>query len=271
MVVQALPRGLRHTAVRVVDDLVMEVLPAHERSLAGATWRRLEGLLGAGVADSWDWVETWVDHYGDLLRHRFAVGLGPEGPCGIALLVEGLGQRRGPIPLRTLHVGTAGEPEPDTVRVQYNRPLVAPADRAAFAAALLRTFPRSGLRYDEVVLDGFAPEDIAPILRAEPAFRARVGIRHVADLRSVREGGGTVLAALRGGTGNKVRRSRKRLEEAHGPLRIEWAETLAEAEAIYAEMVSLHQRRWENAGEPGKFASARSDGFHRDLVRRLFP
>jgi CelD/BcsL family acetyltransferase involved in cellulose biosynthesis len=271
MVVDALPRALRRGRTRAVDGVVVELLPAAERGLAAATWRGLEAAHGAGVADSWDWVETWLDHYGDLVPHRFAIGLGPNGPRGIVLLAEGVGQRRGPIPVRTLHLGTAGEPDADTVRVEYNRLLVAPADRTAFATALLATLRSARIRYDELVLDGFAPDDAEPFLGADPAFRSRRRICHVTDLRAVREGGGTVLAALRGGTGNKVRRSRRRLEEAHGPIRIEWAETLDEAEAIYAEMVALHQRRWEEAGEPGKFASRRFDGFHRDLVRRLFP
>jgi CelD/BcsL family acetyltransferase involved in cellulose biosynthesis len=270
MVVRALPWAGRHRA-RAVDGLVVEVLPAAERELAASAWRELEAAHGAGVADSWDWVQTWLDHYGDLIPHRFAIGRRGGEPRGITLLAHGVDQRRGPIPVRTIHLGTAGEPDLDTVRVEYNRFLVAPADRGAFAAALLAAIRAEGGRYDELALDGFAPEDVAPILQAEPGFRLSRRISHVTDLQAIRADGGNVLASLRGSTAYKVRRSRKHLEQAHGPLRLEWAETLEHAEDIFAEMIGLHVARWERAGQPAKFASPRFRGFHRDLVRRLFP
>jgi CelD/BcsL family acetyltransferase involved in cellulose biosynthesis len=173
--------------------------------------------------------------------------------------------------VRTLHLGTAGEPDPDTVRVEYNRLLVAPADRLAFAAALLAAVRAAGIRYDALVLDGFAPEDIEPFLQSEPAFRLSRRISHVVNLRAIRDGGGSVGVALGRGTNYKIRRSRRRLEEAHGPLRIDWAATLDEAEDIFAEMVALHLARWDRSAAPAKFASPRFHAFHRDLVRRLFP
>lgn len=270
MVVRPLLRVLRHPAP-TVDGVTVELLPAADRDLAGATWRVLEEQHGAGIADSWAWVDTWLDHYGDLIPHRFAIGSSAAGPCGIALLTGGVGQRRGPIPVRTLHLGTAGEPDLDTVRVEYNRLLAAPDDRLRFAAALLAAIPAVDLRYDELVLDGFAPADLEPLLQADPAFRLSHRISHVADLRAIRESGETVLTSLRGSTPYKIRRSRRRLEQAHGSLRIEWADTLDTAEAIFAELIELHVARWERAGQAAKFASPRFRGFHHDLIRRLFP
>jgi CelD/BcsL family acetyltransferase involved in cellulose biosynthesis len=270
MVVRAVVRALRRPA-RAVDCLVVELLPATARERAATTWRELEAVYGAGVAESWDWVETWLDHYGDLVPHRFAVGRRAGEPRGIALLTDGVDQRRGPIPVRTLHLGTAGEPDLHTVRVEYNRLLVAPADRTAFAAALLAAVRAAGGRYDLFAFDGFAPEDVAPLLQAEPRFRLSRRVSHVADLRAIRNDGGKVLTALRGSTAYKIRRSRRHLEEAYGPLRLEWAETLDHAEAIFTEMTGLHVARWERAGQPPKFASPRFHAFHRALVRRLFP
>src|SRR5689334_11884198 len=109
MVVRALAGTVRRPA-RAVDGLAVEVLPAAERGLAGATWRELEAAHGAGVADGWDWVQTWLDHYGDLIPHRFAIGRRGGKARGITLLAHGVDQYRGPIPVRTIHLGTAGEP-----------------------------------------------------------------------------------------------------------------------------------------------------------------
>jgi CelD/BcsL family acetyltransferase involved in cellulose biosynthesis len=80
-----------------------------------------------------------------------------------------------------------------------------------------------------------------------------------------------VLSAFSNGTGKKLRRSHRHLEETFGPIRVECAETLEQAESIFEEMVVLHQERWQSAGEPGTFASKRFTEFHRDLIRKLFP
>src|SRR5262249_59597271 len=103
-----------------------------------AIWRRLETTIGCGLTNSWDWVESWLAQFGKTVPHRFAVATGSGGVRGIALLTSGVGQTRGPVPVRTLHLGTAGEPPEDTIWVEYNRLLVAPRDRPSFAAALLR-------------------------------------------------------------------------------------------------------------------------------------
>lgn len=271
MVADALPRAIRRDAARTFRRFAVDILSADQRALAASTWRALEASIGAGIADSWDWVETWLAHYGEQQQHCFAVANGPDGPRGLALLVAGVEQRRGPFPVRTLHLGTAGEPDSETVRVQYNRPLVAPTDRAAFVDGLLRACGRVGFPYDELVLDGFTPEEISPFLSSVSRFRQMTLPCYATDLHAIRTVGKPVHSAFRGDTGKKIRRSHRRLEEQYGPVEVEVAETLAQAETIFDELIALHQSRWTSAGQPGKFASDRFTGFHRDLIRRLFP
>ncbi len=256
---------------RLASPVRIEVLPAHQQGVVAPLWRQVERVFPAGLVNSWDWVETWLNYYGDLVPHWFAVGMSADGPAGLALITRGRCHKRGPITLRTLHIGTAGEPHTDTVRVEHNRLLVDPHHRAAFAHALLRAAVRIERRCDLIMLDAFVPEDAEVFLAADPSFVAFPEPCHYANLAALRTQGHTVLEGLRRHTVAKIRRTIRRLEEQHGPLRVEWATTLPQAEAIFAELRDLHQERWERQGQPGVFASPRFTGFHEELIRRLHP
>ncbi|MER3438130.1 MAG: hypothetical protein C4346_11385 [Chloroflexota bacterium] len=256
---------------RLSSPVRAAVLPAHQKSVVAPLWQQLEREFRAGLVNSWDWVETWLNHYGDLVPHWFVVGMSADGPAGLALITRGLCHKRGPIALRTLHIGTAGEPHTDTVRVEHNRLLAEPHHRAAFAAAILREATQIDRRCDLIMLDAFVPEDADLFLAADPSFVAFPEPCHYADLAALRAQGLTVLDGLRRHTAAKIRRTMRRLEDQYGPCRVEWATSLPQAEAIFAELRDLHQARWERQGQPGVFASQRFTGFHEELIRRLHP
>jgi CelD/BcsL family acetyltransferase involved in cellulose biosynthesis len=238
-------------------------LPAAERVAAAAIWRELEARTSVRLACSWRWTETWLDHYGDLVPHRFAVGERSGTPVGIVLVSHGVGERRARVPVRTLHLGTAGEPGRDSVFVERNGLPVVREHRAAFARALLGSLAADG-GWDELLLDGFTEEDAGALLEAAP-FDVRREPCRTFDLRAAAATGGDVLALLSAKTRSNFRRSHKWL----GVAAVEWAETAGAARAILDELALLHQQRWETRGEPGVFASPRFAGFHRDLAGRL--
>jgi hypothetical protein len=103
----------------------VRMVASNERAQIATIWQEVERRVGTGgLTSSWAWTETWLRHYGDLVPHRFVVA-DRGAPCAIALVTEGVGRFRGPFPIRTVHLGTAGEPDGETVRVEYNRLLVA--------------------------------------------------------------------------------------------------------------------------------------------------
>src|SRR3546814_17559676 len=55
---------------------------------------------------------------------------------GICLVCSGVGQKEGPWPVKTCHLGTAGEPQPGSVCVEYNRLLVDSTDQEEFIALI---------------------------------------------------------------------------------------------------------------------------------------
>jgi CelD/BcsL family acetyltransferase involved in cellulose biosynthesis len=228
-----------------------------------ALWQGLEARAEPGLTCSWAWTETWLRHYGDVVPHRFLL-VGDEAEPDALVLVTRSARRVGGVPLlRRVHLGTAGEPAGESVHVECNRLLARPGARAEAAAAVVRAL-RAERGWDELALDGFDPQDAAR-LTAAGDFELREEPSPVTDLAAVREGGGDVLGALSDGVRRRVERARRGL----GELEAEWARTPAQARAIYEELIDLHQARWEAAGEPGAFASARFRAFHAELIERL--
>jgi CelD/BcsL family acetyltransferase involved in cellulose biosynthesis len=243
----------------------VSLLPSWERALVAEIWEDLETrLANDSITCSWNWTETWLKYYGDLVPHYFAVGECIGVPCGIAIVSQGIDRRCGPFRIRSRHLGTAGEPDADSVCVEYNRLLVAPENRDAFARALVAAI-RQETNWDELILDGFAPEDAEPLLRAEPSLVAERRVCRAVDLRITSEVGGEIITALKTNTQKKIRRSLR----GFGAIQTEWAETVEQAIDILNELIDLHQQRWKQTGEPGSFSSARFVAFHRELVPRL--
>ncbi len=203
------------------------------------------------------------------MPHHFGVASGPNGVVGVALLTHGVGQTRGPIPVRTLHLGTAGEPPPDTIWVEYNRFLVMPEHRSSFAAGLLRTVRSADVPWDVLALDGFEPAKIEPFLRLDSGFEVTRKVCHVANLATMRDSG--AFAGFKRETVAKIRKNRRKFDERFGPITTTWAETVEDGLEILRELIPLHQDRWQRIDQPGSFASPRFSAFHQELIRRLLP
>lgn len=209
---------------------------------------------------SWTWTSTWLRHYGDAVRHRFAVVERGGEPIAAVLLVVSL---HGPrvYPLRRLHLGTAGEPAGHTVWVEHNDLLCDPADRGAVARSLLDTIREVG-GWDELNIEGFGSE-AADALRAVVPFTVREDQSWTIRLRRER----SVIDGLSSSTRRLVRQARESLQPAEPEL-VDGADAGFD---LLAELAELHQRRWTSVGEPGAFASPRLSGFLQEIVRAWLP
>jgi hypothetical protein len=131
------------------------------RAQASTVWQSLYDDLGAtGLTNSWEWTECWLNAYGSSIAHWFVLCVVAGRVVGVALLTRGQGQRRGPLPFRTLHIGTAGELPGESVWVEYNRLLVHSRYRTAFLSQLLDAPGAGKWSADTIELNGFAPEEV---------------------------------------------------------------------------------------------------------------
>ena len=270
------------------QTLQLEMQPGEVQDCVMSEWRRLEAEFGEiGLSCSADWTEVWLNAYGDLVPHHFLTAreVASGRLVGICLVTEGVAQKEGPLPIRTLHIGTAGEPDRDSVCVEYNRLFVKPGLEREFAVLIVE-YLESRTGFDQWNLDGFAGSDLDVFL-AEPAgpeaaphvTAARQGgavsgnlelkreSAYWFDLKTTREAGGDVLSQLRSSTRRKVKRSL----EAWESLKVDVSDSLELATEMFGELVELHQARWNSAGKPGSYSSDRFLRFHEELLSRLVP
>lgn len=227
-------------------------------------WQQLEQrLTEVPLAASHTWTNCWLRHYADLVPSTILTLERNDETVGAALITRGVGQKQGPVPLRTLHLGTAGEPLGQSVCVEYNDLLAQPADRATFIAALRGWIDRQrGI--DDIRIDGWAAKELAPWTDGAKEAASRLRDCRYFDLDQARLRNVEPIELL----GRSTRQNLRRLIRKYGDLETTWAESLEEADDIFRELVELHQARWKADGQPGAFASRRFEQFQRDLLVR---
>lgn len=243
--------------------LTLRVLPASQRPAVAEVWRAVEAAADATPFCGWEWTSTWLRHYGEVVPHVFAVAERENVPVGAALLTRSIAVR-GPVRLRRIHVGTAGEPLGETVYVEHNGLCTSRRMRGAFAAALVDYVHRSQ-NWDELCLDGFAPEHAAAFVTAEPRLVVDERTSQYIDLAATQAD--LVDALSSKSTRSAIRRSIRGL----APVSTEWAATVEDAHRILDDLEKLHQERWTARDEPGVFASTRFSGFHREMIAAWVP
>ena len=247
-------------------DLRWRILAKHESAEGLEQWSTLEQRLDfCRLMASRVWVETWLRHYGDLIDCRILVFERDGVVEGLALVVTSREYQQGPFRLVTGHLGTAGEPDAESVCVEYNALLVNPKYEVDFYDGLVDQLGQQK-EWDELRLDGFSTTDLQPLLDRLPAGEVKHRESRYFDFAVAREGGKDVISCL----GKSTRANLRRRLREYGELDCTWAESLSEALEIFEELVQLHQERWTAVGEPGAFASRRFREFQEELITRLF-
>lgn len=235
-------------------------------------WRELEQRLPAvPVACSATWTENWVQQYADVVRPWFVIAIANGVIEGICLLSESDSKLFGLFPVKTLNLGTAGEPHGQSVCVEYNDLLVSDHYRANFVHQLQKLIS-SEPGWDQFVLSGISAEEGMdwPIVNGlnskmrEPSIRVRE-CRYF-DLKACRDAGEEILQRLGKSTKSNLKRRCNQLS----PLSIDWAESTEQALGIFEELIELHQARWQAVGMPGAFASDRFKQFQKTLIEKTF-
>jgi hypothetical protein len=255
------------TAAAEKPALRLRMLPSSLRSEALYLWRKLENeLSNRRLACSSIWTQTWLDHFGELIPHQFVVATRDTQTCGIALLTQGVQQAAGPFGLQTWHVGTAGEPEQDSIFVEYNEVLATDDDRDAFLVALGQWF-QDNTACDEFRLDGFEVNSLQAVLERNPLACVQRSPSHYFNLVEPRQLNVDPITRLGTHTRYNIRKNIRLL----GEVTATWAETAEVAESLFHPMVKFHQAHWQSLGYPGVYASKRFHDFHLDLIHRAVP
>ena len=206
------------------------------------------------------WNAAWLEAYGETVDASVAVGRDESGRAAAFLLVvQSRNRSAGPVPLRTLHFGTTGDPHADGVFAEYVTPFVsAGVDPAAFWRAVVEE--TASLPADRTDFDGVAASLLASV--ADVADVADAERRRSPFHETTHADPDAVLPAVK----PSVRKNLKRRLKQYEGLRVEWTSEPAAAARVLDDLIPLHQARWQAAGKPGAFASARFETFVRTLL-----
>lgn len=244
-----------------------EVRDHSHRGEVLSLWKSLEQSLGPiAVMCTAAWTECWLNHFGEVVPHQFGLVWRGEQLRSVFLLCLDVADRQSLIPFNTWHLGTAGEPDRDSVCVEYNDWPCFPEDRVA-VLELLVSSQALNLGGDRFILDGCASVDLPDCVTTERGWRLTRKIANYCDLRTVRENRSELIA----GFGDSTRKGIRQNLRDCGPVEVEWTDTAAAAHTVFDDLITLHQQRWTAEGQPGCYASRRFTAFHRELIDRLVP
>ena len=251
--------GVGHTT-----ELTLELRPPSAEVFE--LWEQLESECGgARLMASSTWTRLWWQHYRQQINTQVCIARRGLKVVGICLLTQGVPASYGPLRLRKLHLGTAGETEADSVCVEYNDVLARPEEKSAFLAALSQLIQKRA-DWDTCWGDGLLPE-MAQGLQLGAPSATRTELCWYTDLEKVRERMDNPASLFSESPRTNIRRALRDFQ----PLELQWAEEPEQALLFYQELVDHHQARWTAAGKPGAFASRMFHDFHAELIQQLVP
>jgi CelD/BcsL family acetyltransferase involved in cellulose biosynthesis len=221
------------------------------------------GLLASSAAPgfflTWDWIETWWDHYGPGFDLFVLAAIENGVPVALAPLV--------------LRKGDGARLEMIGQNRAYGEYLdfIMPAGREAEFAGLfsrhLAAAREAGL-WQRMVL-AVVREDMQALATiraglASHGIETRVSEPRISPVVTLGCGWRDALARREAAFVKRLSYNIRRLNES-GPLRFEVAATAAEADDCIADLVALNEERWGQRLDPQFVA------FHRALVHRLLP
>ncbi len=243
----------------------IHILQSSEITKAKKIWLSLEKEYDYVPFNvQWDYIETWIDAFGDEVPHWFLYGEEKGKAVGIVLLTKEVG-RDVVLPIKGYALGPDGENFTERVGLAGNTILATKKYKKKFIEELFITI-NNEFQWEEINLQAFSDEELDFLSHIFQKLHLRYSMRkresHGVNIGNPKD----VFEILEYNLRHRVRRSIK----AFGDLEVEWAQTLDDAKSMFKDLVILHQESWKRRGKPGMFASARVTKFHTDLIEKMF-
>ena len=229
--------------------------------LLGRRWQDLELRSAGSFFQSWSWT-------GALAEERFTDPVVVEAfDQGRVVALALFNRVRRPLRPAVLYLGESGDPDRDSPWIEQNGVLTDAGREAELTDACLGAVAQ----HHDIVMSGVGDSALASLRRTATRVRlTRTQDSPFVDLSALRAVGGDYLAGLGTNTRQQISRSNRIFSES-GPIRMQRAESTAEALAMLDHLASLHQMAWIARGKPGAFARPFFRRFHDAVVAAAMP
>ncbi len=267
MVGPAYAERSRSTALMSIEQLPPNVWESSGRDC----WERVVSRMpSARPFLATVWVNAWMQVFGPKL-HPVQLHVRDErgAPIGTCLLTARV-RRETVVPHVRVHLNTDGENAVDSVIVEHNALLAIAGAEDVVAQAVADHIV--AMRADEFRVAGVSEVEVVRLVRAFPGWTADIEWHRApyVNLDLLRADSRAHLDVLSRNTREQLRRSLTRYQR-RGPVVVDVARTASDAEAMFDELVALHETRWRAAGHAGAFASPLRREFHRAFIRDGVP
>jgi hypothetical protein len=251
------------------SKVAIRVIGREDIREAEKVWKQLETqVTEIPLVCRWEWVSTWITHFGDIVDYWFCVGYVHDKPVGITIITKE-SKRYLPFPVNAYHLGTQGEPLKDWIHMVNNNVLAQEIYYQQYvenlAEALITHFSWEQFLVNDAD-PRFANAIKKALTRMKLPMRELVQTCNTVDLEALRKTGKTVMQNFSHDTRYQIRRNLKEFEG----LEIDYAESLKQAETILNELITLHQDSFRKRGKRGAFTSERFTRFHKALLKKMF-
>lgn len=261
--------------MRTLDGVrIVEYDRVREAQEIERIWRDLQEKCKHEYFLSWGWISTWLASLPREVDVRLVVGYLQEQPALAFFLGSGRRRKYGILPTRTLSLNTTGSRYLDLLYIEYNGVLHIPSLQFSMDDLLevlvgrpWDEFSLAGLSAEFARQTGLLDSETAPV--SAGLLLEEESSAYFVDLDRVREAKMDYLGLISSNKRSQIRRSIKEYEK-EGEVRIEAAQSTAEALEMLSALADLHQEEWRKRGKPGVFSNAYLLEFHRKLIASRF-
>jgi CelD/BcsL family acetyltransferase involved in cellulose biosynthesis len=261
-------------------------------------WRELLTRADHSFFLSWTWTATWLNSLPAADRPALMRSRCAGRTVGLAFLSSRKVTRHGFIRSHGVHLNSTGDSDLDDITIEYNALLIDKAMHDPVQTAMLQHLMTEVSAWDECHLPGMT--HVAHELTSAAGTRLRqrtsttfqvdldrLGSESQATSDALEQAPTMAMAASKGASkgaskdiegylellGQKPRYHIRRSLRQYallGPLKLEAAQTQAQAQAFMAELQTLHSAYWASKGRPGAFLNPYVVSFHTQLIDAAF-
>jgi hypothetical protein len=258
-------------------NVTLESLPS--RDVLEPIWRDLELRADASFYTSWSWISSWLGVLPADLAPKLLVARGAEQVIGLGVVVKGRAKLLQIISVPCWYLHATGQEATDQLTIEYNGFLVQDELSGDIRHAMLdhllhhTDVGRVEIKLACAQFDNLARDvALAPVKAHDNSVivRSTGFTSYMVDLDQVRANSTGYLPLLSRNTRSQIKRSITAYEEL-GPLAVEEARTIEQAQAFMTELRKLHGETWLGRGERAGFSfSPTALQFHNQLIKDGF-
>lgn len=254
--------------------MVIEIRQYSELLSLRDKWERLIlNSCNPSIPQSWEWMKTWWDVYGNERKLLVLCGYQDGKLVGIAPL--SVGRKRTSyftcLKYKTIWFLGSGKTKARGVVSDYLDFIVNKGNEGSCIKGFLG-YLSNHISWDEIILENISTESASPVLlqrfAQEYGLKLSIVSRTPSILIKLPKSWDEYLKSISGSLRYKIKRGRKEFTKLGGTYG--FVEKKSELSEVVEALERLHQYRWSSKGIAGAFSSHEWKTFHMKLIPLLF-